>query len=247
MLVLPVRDPKADLLECPATKTLIVLNAAAFFLSMSLLCDFQDDLRFTRWDLLGGFLFDPRNPRLGTFVSASFLHAGPMHFVGNMWVLWAFAPRVEDRLGSRNFLLLYVLSMFASKFLFARTLDPDATSVRLLGASGAISGVLGFHLIRFPFSMIRVLIGLGHFLGAIVPVPAFLILGLYIYGDATGVLYPPEGPGPRVAHWSHIGGMAFGIAAGAIARFRDWQGAPPPQANDTRSSTFAERLDILRE
>ncbi len=155
---------------------------------------------------------------LYTLFSSMFLHAGWGHLLGNMVFLWIFADNIEAIIGNIRFLIFYILGGLAAHALHIFT-DPDSAIVTV-GASGAISAVMGAYLVMFPRSRVRIL-----FLLIIIPlffyVPAFLFLGLWIYmqfASGFGQLYSMQEGGGGVAYWAHIGGFVFGVLAGFLYR-----------------------------
>jgi membrane associated rhomboid family serine protease len=144
-----------------------------------------------------------------------FLHGGVAHVLGNCWFLWIFGKNVEDRLGSFSFLLLYLLSGFAAATLQV-IVDP-ASSVPMIGASGAISGILGAYLLLFPTGWILTLIP---WIVPIVPVPAFVFLVLWFFiqtFNGVGSLLASQSGG-GVAWWAHAGGFTAGMFLLTLAK-----------------------------
>ena len=151
---------------------------------------------------------------LHTLFTSMFLHAGWLHLIGNMLFLWVFADNIEATIGSARFLLFYLLGGIAAHLghLYFHT---DST-IPTVGASGAISAVLGAYLVLFPSSRIRVL-----FFFFVFQVPALLFLGFWIFqqvsaGSASLDVRTAESAG--IAYWAHIAGFAFGVVAGFIYR-----------------------------
>ncbi|MBK9108547.1 MAG: rhomboid family intramembrane serine protease [Saprospiraceae bacterium] len=158
---------------------------------------------------------------LFTVLTSMFLHGGWMHLIGNMLFLWVFADNVEAIIGTFNFILFYLLGGIAATLIHA--LFNPISDIPVVGASGAISAVMGAYLILFPASRIRVFI---LFLFSSANVPALLFLGIWILqqmvsGFGTLGLGTEEQGG--VAWWAHIGGFIFGVIAGFIAR-RNYSG-----------------------
>jgi len=150
-----------------------------------------------------------------TVVTHMFLHGGFAHVLGNGWFLWVFGRNVEDRLGSGRFLLLYLLAGLAAAALQV-AVAPDSP-LPMIGASGAISGVLGAYLILFPAAWIYTLVP---WIVPIVPVPAFLFLVLWFVVQAFngfGALLTSRWGG-GVAWWAHAGGFAAGMGLMLLAR-----------------------------
>jgi membrane associated rhomboid family serine protease len=147
-----------------------------------------------------------------TAVTAMFMHGGWLHLLGNMLFLWIFGNNVEDAMGKVRFLVFYFLSGFAATALQTivtlSTASSVDTAVPNLGASGAVSGVLGAYLVLLPTA--RVLTIVVFFL---IEVPAFLFLGFWflfqLWSGGVAVTHPEAEGG--VAFFAHIGGFAFGL------------------------------------
>ncbi len=142
------------------------------------------------------------------FLTCMFLHGGILHLVGNMWSLYLFGDNVEDRLGHLRYLVFYLLCGLAAGLahLFTNWKSPVPT----IGASGAISGVMGAYLILFPRARILTLLPIFFFL-QLVEVPAFVFLGLWFLMQILSA-GATSGQAGGVAWWAHIGGFVAGIA-----------------------------------
>jgi membrane associated rhomboid family serine protease len=153
----------------------------------------------------------------GTFIGAflplitsMFLHGGWMHLVGNMWFLWIFGDNVEDRLGRVRYLTLYILGgLAASASQVAMNWD-DTTP--MIGASGAVAGVLGAYFVAYPHARVLALVPFFNFFWSVVEIPAvsfliFWVLFQIFQGTASLVGVPGE----SVAWWAHVGGFLAGI------------------------------------
>jgi len=146
-------------------------------------------------------------PAYASLVTSMFLHGGFMHLLGNMLFLWVLGDNVEDALGHFRFVVFYLLCGVAAALSHA-AVEP-ASQVPMIGASGAISGVIGAYLVLHPAAPIKTLV-----FNAIVALPAFIVLGLWIvFQFANAALAGPGQAG--VAWWAHIGGFF----AGAILIF----------------------------
>jgi membrane associated rhomboid family serine protease len=141
-----------------------------------------------------------------TVFTSMFMHGGWMHLIGNMLYLWIFADNVEDRLGHGRFVVFYALCGIAAALAQALP-DPDS-QIPMVGASGAISGVLGAYLLLYPRAHVLVLIPLGP-LSQLVRLPALLVLGLWFALQLVSELFASEGAG--VAFRAHIGGFVAGL------------------------------------
>jgi len=151
-----------------------------------------------------------------TTLTSMFMHGGWMHIIGNMWFLWIFGNNVEDAMGTWRFLVFYLLCGFAAAALQVAT-NPDS-QVPMVGASGAIGGVMGAYIVLYPRVHVHMLIFLG-FLVTTVAVPAVLMLGYWLLIQFISGLSAVGGQGGGVAFWAHVGGFAAGMAL--IFLFRD--------------------------
>jgi membrane associated rhomboid family serine protease len=160
-------------------------------------------------------------------LTSMFLHGGFMHLFGNMLFLWIYGDNVEYRLGRVRYLLAY-LATGAAATLFYTLLSPDA-ALPLVGASGAISGVLGFYFLWFPLNVVRVLVFLFPFLMRVFEIPARIVLGVYLVWDnIVPLIFTAGQAGGGVAHGAHIGGFLAGLA-GAWVFDRVTTTAKPPE------------------
>jgi rhomboid family protein len=149
-----------------------------------------------------------------TPLSSMFLHGGWFHLIGNMWFLWVFGNNVEDSMGRFRFLTFYLLCGIAAAA--TQTLVNPASAVPMVGASGAISGVMGAYVVLYPRVRVHVLVILVIFITRIV-VPAYLMLGYWFLLQLIGGgLARGEG---GVAFWAHAGGFVAGALL--IHVFRD--------------------------
>ena len=148
-----------------------------------------------------------------TLLTSMFVHGGFMHLAGNMLFLWVLGDNVEDAMGHERFVVFYLLSGLAAALTHAG-LDP-ASKIPMVGASGAISGVIGAYLILHPRAPIKTLV-----LRMIVYLPAWTVLGLWFGFQLLNVAMTPKGSG-GVAWWAHIGGFVAGAILIFIFRRRD--------------------------
>jgi membrane associated rhomboid family serine protease len=140
-----------------------------------------------------------------------FLHGGWMHLIGNMWFLWLFGDNVEDRLGRMRYVILYVLSGLAAGG--SQVLVNWGSRTPIIGASGAVAGVLGAYLVTYPYARVRTLVPFFYFFWPVVELPAFVFLGLWLlmqFLQGAMELAIPTGAG-GVAWWAHVGGFVAGI------------------------------------
>ena len=160
--------------------------------------------------LISTFAFVPYEFKLFTIFTSMFMHGGLMHIIGNMWFLYIFGDNVESILGHVRFLLFYLfcgIGAAVAQFL----IQPDSTTP-MVGASGAIAGVLGAYMIKFPKARVHVLVVIFIFITTIV-VPAQLVLGLWFLMQLSGGLgslgFDTTG---GIAWFAHIGGFIVGIS-----------------------------------
>lgn len=161
-----------------------------------------------------------------TIFTAMFLHGGWFHILSNMWVLFIFGDNVEDRMGPFNYLIFYLLSGIAAGLLQSFVLQNSR--IAMVGASGAIAGVLGAFLLLYPRARIASLVPIL-FIFTIIELPAIIFLLFWFVSQLFSGLISLEGAsGGGIAWWAHIGGFLFGmIAVGLFARrptpsYRPW-------------------------
>jgi len=154
-----------------------------------------------------------------TLITSQFLHGGFLHIAGNMLFLWIFGNNIEDKLGHVKYFIFYItcgiLAALAQWFFSMQSGIPS------LGASGAIAGVMGAYILRFPHAQIRTLVFLGPFI--VFPnIPAIFFLGLWfvqqaLYGIASlGVQTNVGMQSGGIAYWAHAGGFVFGALLGPL-------------------------------
>lgn len=144
-----------------------------------------------------------------TVFTSMFLHGGLLHLTGNMLYLWIFGNNIEDRLGHTRFIIFYLLCGLVAAYSHAIT-DP-LSKIPMIGASGAVSGILGAYLLMFPRARIHTLIFLGFFI-QVVRLPAIVVIGLWIVIQLINGLTSTGMTGQTgVAWFAHIGGFIFGI------------------------------------
>ena len=220
--MIPLRDTVPSRRIAWVTRALLIANIAVFALELrqGVRVDLFVD-RFgvvpRRWLItsLSDFLGWPR--LFLTLLASQFLHGGFLHLASNMLYLWIFADNVEDRLGPLRFLVLYLGCGVAAAV--SQILIAPASTVPMVGASGAIAGILGAYLLMFPKARVVTLLPLV-FWWQTVELPAFLFLGFWfllqwVQGLTTiGQVADVGG----VAIWAHIGGFVAGMVGIAILR-----------------------------
>jgi len=187
---------------------LIVVNVLIFGYQLSLL-DFQFIEWIRNWALIPKeFVTQPPKAAV-TFLSSQFLHGNIFHLVGNMWFLYIFGNNIEDKLGHWRFLFFYLFCGACSGL--AQVITAPMSELPMVGASGAISGVMGAYLVRFPRARIVTLLWIG-FSFIPIPIPAVVFLGLWIAGQTIyAAMANPNLPG--VAYLAHVSGFVVGAIA----------------------------------
>jgi len=151
----------------------------------------------------------PANPTILTIFSSMFMHGGFTHIIFNMWFLWIFGDNIESVLGHKKYLLFYFLCGIGAG-LSQIQIDPEST-IPMVGASGAIAGVLGAYLFRFPRATVHVLVILIVFI-TFIRVPAMIVIGFWFLSNLTagiGTLGIEQTGG--TAWFAHIGGFISGV------------------------------------
>jgi membrane associated rhomboid family serine protease len=174
-----------------------------------------------RYFALGEIAPDDVGRYLPIFTSM-FLHGGWLHLVGNMIYLWIFGDNVEDRLGHVRYLVFYLVTGAGAALVHAH-LAPDST-LPTVGASGAISGVLGAYLVLFPHARVYTLVPWVFIFLGVIEIPATVYLGVWflmqVLNGAIGLAAPVEAAGGGVAWWAHIGGFVMGLGVASLLRRR---------------------------
>jgi membrane associated rhomboid family serine protease len=189
---------------------LILANAAAFYYELRIDPAELNGFIHT-WGLIPQDFWAQPETAWMTVFSAMFLHGGWLHIISNMWILYIFGDNVEDRMGGAGYLLFYLLSGVAAALLQAFLL-PESP-VPMIGASGAIAGVLGAYLVLYPRARILSLVPIVFFF-TFIEVPAVLFLLFWFASQVfSGVLSLGGASGSGIAWWAHIGGFVFGLVS----------------------------------
>jgi len=187
---------------------LIAANVLAFLYESQLNPSALEGFIFD-WGLVPAHLTSDPLTAWSTIFTAMFLHGGWFHLLSNMWFLYIFGDNVEARLGGARYLIFYLLSGVAAVFL--QTYLLSSSNVPMIGASGAIAGVLGAYLISFPRSRIASLVPIL-FIFTIVEIPAAIFLILWFIAQLYSGLFAMQGAAASgIAWWAHIGGFVFGV------------------------------------
>lgn len=150
-----------------------------------------------------------RSGSLITPITSMFMHGGWFHIIGNLWFLWVFGDNVEDAMGPLRFLVFYLACGLAAAA--AQVLSDPGSVVPMVGASGAVGGVMGAYARLYPRARVRTLIFFGIFFTTI-SLPALTLLGYWFLLQILGGLPTLAGAQPGVAFWAHVGGFIAGVA-----------------------------------
>ena len=210
--MIPLRDtiPSG---RVPIFNYLIIAANVVVFAYETSLSDRQTVALIAHWGLI------PVHFRFGNLLTSMFLHGGLLHLLGNMLFLYIFGDNVEDRLGHLRYLVFYLLCGAAAGA--AQALSSPDSSVPMVGASGAIAGVLGAYLLFFPGARVVTLVPIFFFL-QVLEIPAVFFLGLWFLGQfMLGVSsLGTHAAAGGVAFWAHIGGFVSGMVLGPVLRER---------------------------
>lgn len=241
----PIRDHNPSGRTPFVTYALIALNVGIFLAYFPMLQEPALTRFFYDWGLVPRFISE--GVALHGVVTHMFLHGGWMHIIGNMLFLFIFGDNMEDEMGHFGFALFYLLSGLAAAALqFAAS---PYSEVPMVGASGAIAGVMGGYLLLFPKARVDVLIIIVIFF-RIFPIPAWIVLGIWFALQVfNGAVTPTDGGG--VAYWAHAGGFVAGVILslrlwmrlGGVAFWNRTQGHPPhPEAEYRLSKSSIPRI-----
>jgi membrane associated rhomboid family serine protease len=218
--VIPLKDSNPTQRFPLVTILLIAANAVLFLYQMSL---GEGGERFAKAfalvpaRLLGGDGGPGTVPASVTVLTSMFLHGGPVHIAGNMLYLWIFGNNVEDSMGRVRFIVFYLLCGVAAAL--SHALPHPGSPVPLIGASGAVSGVLGAYLLLFPRARVVTLFFFGLF-ARMIEVPAMIVLGFWFVLQFLNALVSPAGGG-GVAWFAHLGGFVAGAVLIVLFKRRE--------------------------
>lgn len=191
--------------------------------------------------------FRPAEFSLLSMFTAMFLHAGWMHLAGNMLFLWIYGDNVEHRLGHAGYLMAYLGTGLVATLFFGMFVPHS--QIPMLGASGAISGVLGFYFLWFPRNQIKVFVFLFPLIMTTVLIPSRIVLGVYLVIDNILPFMMSSAEGGGVAHGAHIGGFFAGLglalAVDRLPGILQLKGAIP-KAKRKRANHVDVITDIVR-
>ena len=230
----PLKDENPHFLTPYVTYVLIALNVAAWVLVQGLGSEPRLGASVCTLGLVPGELLQTLTPgtrfQIGpaswcvltdtpnwlTPLSHMFLHGGWLHVIGNLWFLWIFGNNVEDSMGHLRFAVFYVLCGLAAAA--AQILSDPDSGIPMVGASGAIGGVMGAYVLLYPKVRVTMLVFLGFFITTF-SIPAVWMLGYWFVAQLIGGVGSIGAQGGGVAFWAHIGGFLAGAIL--VLFFRD--------------------------
>ena len=218
--MIPLRSSEPHYTRATVTLAIIAVNVAVFLFQLSMPGSLQN-----RFIMHYGLV--PDQLHYSSILTSMFIHGGFLHIAGNMWFLWIFGRGVEDLLGHAKYLFLYFACGIAAALFFVM-LNSNST-VPTVGASGAIAGVMGAYLIKFPRAYIRTLVFIVIFITTI-DVPAFVLLlywfAIQFFSGVGSVGYSNASSGD-VAWFAHVGGFVAGMLLvmlmPTVQRARPWR------------------------
>ncbi|NOT07879.1 MAG: rhomboid family intramembrane serine protease [Gemmatimonadales bacterium] len=231
----PYKDENPTLTTPIVTVTLIVANILAWVLVQGAGSDPALQLSVCRLGFIPGYLFGhiPAGadiqlgyeevctvgafPAWFTVLSSMFLHGGWLHLIGNVWFLWVFGNNVEDSMGRVRFLTFYLLTGAVAAA--AQAFVSPGSAIPMVGASGAISGVMGGYIVLYPRVRVHLLIFLGIFITTIT-VPAYLMLLYWVFLQFIGLVPALGREAGGVAFMAHLGGFIGGMVLVLFFRSR---------------------------
>ncbi len=204
-MLLPIGDENPKERVPYVNYTLLAINIAVFFLN------FPQPNQY----VLVNYALNPSEPTPVSVIASMFLHANFFHILGNMMFLWIFGDNVEDKLGHVFYAIFYFACGLGATL--AHILSQPDSTIPTLGASGAISGVVGAYVVMFPHAKVKLLVWFYFFIHVFM-VPAFWWIGFWFAQQLIFGVLDISGKG-GVAYWAHIGGFVAGAGFGALAKY----------------------------
>ena len=218
--MIPLRDDNPRRRFPLVTMILILVNVAVFVVEALAPNEQALSELILTWGLIPARLSSLEPSAFATIITSMFLHSGFMHIAGNMLYLWIFGDNIEAALGSGRFLLFYLLCGVGAAM--GQYFVAPSSQVPMVGASGAISGVMGAYLLLFPRAEVDTLILLG-FWSRLVKLPAVMVLGMWIVLQLfSGLASLGAEASGGVAFFAHIGGFVAGLVLVLVLRRRRW-------------------------
>jgi len=217
--MIPIRDINPTRRFPLITVGIIVLNVLVFGFEFLLPVNALEGLVET-WGLTPYRLTGLEPLAFVTVFTSMFLHSGVAHLLGNMLYLWIFGDNIEAAMGPARFIVFYLLCGVGAAL--GQTLVSPLSTIPMVGASGAISGIMGGYLLLYPRAEVETLVFLGYFI-RLIRLPTTVVLGSWIVMQLfSGVLSLGMQAAGGVAWFAHIGGFAVGIVLVSLFRRRRW-------------------------
>jgi len=215
----PIGDDKLHGARTPYMTWLFILFNVILFIYELTLSQVQLEQFITEYGVVPAQIL--RGENTGSLISSMFLHGGWLHIIGNMLFLWVFGDNIEAVKGHIGFVLFYIIGGLAASF--AHIYSNPASEIPSIGASGAVSAMLGAYIVWFPTSRIKVLVPIIFFI-TVIHMNAFFFLFIwaaqqFFYGFASIGTATAQTAG--IAWWAHIGGFVFGLIVAIIFKIFD--------------------------
>jgi len=233
----PIRDHNPSTRTPYVTYTIMAINIVVFLLYWPFLNDGPRIWSFyVQWAMIPDLII--HGEQTHTFITHMFLHGGFMHLAGNMLFLWIFGDNLEDELGHSGFAIFYISAGLVAAI--AQILSDPSSQIPMVGASGAIAGVMGGYLLLYPKARIDVLFIFIIFF-KIFPIPAWIALSAWFAMQIFGG-FGTDSTGGGTAYWAHAGGFVAGLVVlfpaflrrGGVSFWRETNGhAQNPEATYT--------------
>jgi membrane associated rhomboid family serine protease len=232
----PLRDDNPTSIFPMLTIGLIAINVMIFLYQLSLGPNGQERLVY-QFGSIPAVLFGSQRlaeslaviPPFASLFTSMFLHGGFMHLLGNMLYLWIFGNNIEEAMGRFRFILFYLATGVAAGY--AHALVNPASPVPSIGASGAISGVLGAYILLYPRARVLTLIFLGFFV-RLMYIPAWIVLGFWFFLQLLSGSVGSQSNAGGIAFWAHIGGFLAGMVLVGLFKRREIHFFNPPVPHD---------------
>ncbi|MBL8630238.1 MAG: rhomboid family intramembrane serine protease [Rhodospirillaceae bacterium] len=242
-MFLPIGDDNPHI-KFPIVNYAVIAICVAVYVWQFTLTPRQEEIFVLTFGLVPGDLMGlsraiDRPSALITTFTSMFMHGGFMHLAGNMLYLWIFGDNIEASLGSKRYLIFYLICGVAAAL--AQIIAAPGSDVPMVGASGAISGVLGAYMMLHPKANIRVLVWIIIYV-SVWNIPAFIVLGFWIGGQLLSSISVDPGQ-PGIAFMAHIGGFVAGAVLVFFFKKRDVRAFEPAQ---TRAFSHYERPIRIR-
>jgi len=228
----PLRDDNPTTITPIVTWTLIAINVLVFFYELSL-GQRMSQVFVYQYGAIPAVIFGDKHlpaniavipPAMSIFTSI-FLHGGWAHLIGNMWYLWIFGNNIEEAMGRLRFVFFYLICGILASF--CHILFNANSPIPTIGASGAISGVLGGYLMLYPRARVLTLIYL-YFFVRLIQIPAGYLLGFWFIFQVLSGSMAGRQMGGGIAFWAHAGGFVFGILLVGLFKRREVRFFNPP-------------------